>query len=258
MFERNALRENSSKIKIQYSSSLLKLIASVMMIIGTIGVAIIQNGVMKLDTYSTATLLEEFDDYGKEFWLATASLICMGIAALALPIYAHLLVEGIKKTSSIKGYAIRLCVLALISELPYDIAMRDSWFTMYSQNPVWGMLIALLMVYFLESFEKIKKFKGLLLKLIIITAAMLWVIMLNVNYGAGMVLVVAVLWLLQGNGALTTFAGVAASIIYFPAPFGFIFNYFYNGEKGSISRKVFYILYPAQLLIIGLIGKYLL
>lgn len=259
MFERNALSSNARTTKIQYSNYVLKVIASVMLLVGTFGVAILQNGIMDLGNYSSKTLLAAFEDMrGDVFGLATIIILCSGIAAFALPIFSYTLVEGYKRTSSLKKYVVRVLLLALISEVPYDLAMRDSWFTMYSQNPVWGVLIALLMLYFLNSFEKVKQFKGLLLRLVIIVAALLWVIMLNVSYGAGMVMVTAVLWILEGQGALTVCVGVIASLIYFPAPFGFFFNHFCTGDKGKGNRKLFYVLYPIQLLVLGLIGRYLL
>lgn len=257
MFEKNALGRNARKMKIQYSSFTLKAIAAVMTLLGTVGVAILQNGVMDLGSYSTETLLEAFYAEGSVFALATAGLFCSAVAAMSLPLYALLLIEGYKKTASYKKYVLRILVLALVSEIPYDLAMKDSWFTMYSQNPVWGVLLALLMLYFLDFFRNVKGFKGIVLKLLIVVAAVLWSVMLNVNYGIGMVFVTAVLWLMEGNGALTTFVGVIAALVYFPAPFGFLFNYFYNGEKGKEKRRWFYVFYPLQLLILGLIGKLL-
>lgn len=258
MFEGNALKNNARITKIQYSSFALKMIAAIMTVIGTIGVAILQNAVLGLDTYSTNSLLESLNTDSRIMALTTVIILCSGIAVLALPIYAHILLEGFRKTSSLKKYAMRLLILALISEVPYDLAMKDTWFTMASQNPAWGMLIALIMLYFLRHFENIKGFKGILLRLVILTAAILWMIMLNISYGAGLAMVVAVLWIFEGQGALTTFLGVIASLLYFPAPFGLIFNHFYNGEKGKNNRILFYVLYPVQLMIIGLVGKYLL
>lgn len=257
MFESNALGKNARQMKIQYSSFTLKVIAAAMMLIGTIGIAIVQNGIMDLGSYSTETLLSAFEEYGKVFWLGTLSIFMRGIMSLALPIYGFLLVEGYKKTSSVKKYSMRLFLLALVSEVPYDLAMQDTWFTMYGQNPVWGVLIAFIVLYFLNGFENVKKFKGVLLRLMIVVAGILWVWMLNVAYGPCMIMVVAVLWILDGNGIITTMAGVVASLLNFPAPLGFIFNHFYNGEKGKDNRKIFYVFYPLQLLILGLIGKVL-
>lgn len=258
MFERNALGSNARKMSIQYSSFTLKIIAAVCTVIGTIGVAILQNGVMNLGEYSTATLLEGFENNGKLFAFATIIILCSAVASIAVPIYSHLLIEGFNKTSSVKKYAIRILILAVVSEIPYDLAMQEKFFSMNSQNPVFGLLIAIVMIYFLNYFEQTKKFAGVLLKFFIVFAAVMWAAIFGVKYGITFILVTAIMWLLEGQGALTTFLAVIASLLSFPAPIGFVFNYFYNGDKGKGNRMIFYVLYPAQLLILGLIGKFLL
>lgn len=258
MFEKNALGKNAKTMKIQHSNTTLKIIAAVLTAIGTIGVAILQNGVMNIDSYSTKTLLEAFNNNGKVLGLATAVIFCAAISSFALPVYSLILMEGYKHTSSFKNYVIRIAVMAVVSEIPYNLAMRDKWFDVNSQNPMFAVLIALLMIYFLDYFDTVKKIKGILLKIFIVLAALAWTIFTVADGGVIFVLLTAVLWLLAGNGAFTTFMGVVVSVLQFPAPFGFIFNHFYNGEKGKVNRWVFYIFYPAHLLILGLIGKYLL
>lgn len=256
MFEKNALGGNARQMKIQYSSTTLKVIAAVMTIIGTVGVSILER-VMNLDNYSTETLLGSMSNLGSStFLMSTLILLCLGIQNMAIPIYAFLLVEGFKNTSDFGKYAIRLGLLAVVSEIPYDIGMRGQWIDWSEQNPVFGLLIALAVLYFLAYFEHIGKFKGVILKAVIVVAGIMWAMFIGTGMGAWvMILVVVVLWLLDGQGAFTTFMGVTASVLQFPAPFGFIFTHFYNGEKGNISRRIFYFIYPLQLLVLGLIGK---
>lgn len=257
MFERRSLGANARVSKIQYNNTALKVIAAVMTIIGTFGVAILER-VMGLDNYSTETLLQAMDSLTSNTMLmSTLILLCLGIQAMALPIYAILLIEGFKNTKDIGKYALRIGALAIVSEIPYDLAMRGQWVDWNEQNPVFGLLIALAVLYFIAYFDHLTKIKGVLLKVLIAAAGILWAMFLGTNWAAWtLVLVVAVLWMVQGNGALTTFAGVVASLFQFPAPFGFIFTHFYNGEKGKVNKWVFYIIYPAQLLILGVIGKY--
>ncbi len=254
MFERNVLGKSAGKTKLQYSSTTLKIIAAVLTLIGTFGVAILQNGILKLDYYSAETLLEAFQSDGGVFGIATAAIFCMGIANLAVPVYSLLLVEGYKHTSSYSKYLLRVGVLALLAELPYDFAMHGTWFYMDAQNPVIAIFLVLLMVYFIDYLSSVTGVKGYFLKMIIVAAAILWSVMLRVDYGITMVLVTAIFWLLNGNGAFTTFMAATVSLMKFPAPFGFIINHFYNGEKGEGNRWIFYIFYPVQLLILGLIS----
>ncbi|MBQ9118449.1 MAG: hypothetical protein IJY09_00125 [Lachnospiraceae bacterium] len=258
MFERNALGSNAKKMKIQYSGFVLKVIAAVMTIIGTVGVAILQNGVMNLDGYSTESLLEAMKTDSDVMGMSTLIVVCSGIASLALPMYVLQLIEGYRHTASYKNYLLRIGALAVISEVPYDLAMKDAWFTMDSQNPVFGLLIALLMIYFLDYVSEVPKFRGVMLKFFIVVAAVLWTVLFSIQSGLVLILVTAVMWIFAGNGMFTTFMAASVSILRFPAPFGFIFNHFYNGEKGAGSRKLFYVLYPLQLLVLGLVGKYCL
>ncbi|MBE5939318.1 MAG: hypothetical protein E7266_02880 [Lachnospiraceae bacterium] len=257
MFERNSLRANARRMKIQYSSYMLKTIAIMFTIIGTIGVAVIKNGLMSSGAYAGKTLADVSTKDMNLFMVVTTAVLCSAIAAMALPIYSLILIEGFKKTSSFKNYFIRIAIIAVITEIPYDIAMQDKIFTMESQNPVIGFLVALVMIYFIDRFEATGKLTNFVIKTAIIVAALLWMIMLNVDQGIVFVLVTAVLWILDGQGALRTFVAVIVSLfgLMLSTPIGFVVNHFYNGDKGEGNRKVFYVLYPLQFLIIGIIGK---
>ncbi|MDY3281602.1 TraX family protein [Dysosmobacter sp.] len=68
-------------------------------------------------------------------------LTCVG--RLAFPIFAFLLVEGYFHTHSLKRYAGRLFLFALLSEVPFDLVMGSTVFYPVHQNVLWTFLIGL-------------------------------------------------------------------------------------------------------------------
>ena len=75
-------------------------------------------------------------------------LTCIG--RLALPIFAFLLVEGYFHTKSLKKYAGRLFVFALLAEIPFNLMMGSSLFYPIHQNILWSFLIALGLIHLNE------------------------------------------------------------------------------------------------------------
>ena len=74
----------------------------------------------------------------------TVLVICEVVSWTAVPLYAWLLVQGYRHTHSVVQYGIRLLALAIISEVPYDMATSDKVWDMNSQNPVFALVIALI------------------------------------------------------------------------------------------------------------------
>jgi hypothetical protein len=92
-------------------------------------------------------------------------LTCVG--RLAFPIYAFMLVEGYFHTRNLKKYLLRLLVFALISEIPFDLAMGSTWFYPIHQNVLWSFLISLGLIHWNEK----ARAKGKLWRRILVGAA---------------------------------------------------------------------------------------
>jgi hypothetical protein len=71
-------------------------------------------------------------------------LIFRLIGRLAFPLYAFLISEGMKHTSSRKKYFMRLFFIALISQLVYVFAID------WKMNVIFGLLLGALSIYFIE------------------------------------------------------------------------------------------------------------
>lgn len=76
------------------------------------------------------------------------------IGRLAFPIYAFLIVEGYFHTKSLKRYMTRLLVFALISEIPFNLAIGGSLISPLYQNVLFTFLIALSLIWINEQARK--------------------------------------------------------------------------------------------------------
>lgn len=68
-------------------------------------------------------------------------LTCMG--RISFPMFAFMIVEGYFHTSNLKNYVKRLLIFALISEIPFNLAMGSSIFYPIHQNVLWSFLISI-------------------------------------------------------------------------------------------------------------------
>ena len=214
--------------------------------------------------------------------LAPTNMISLGsilqaVYYSAIPVFSFLLVEGVKHTLSLRSYATRIAILALVTELPYNLCMNGKLlgalslegglhfdFATFSLNPLFGTLLCLVVLYFFRRYAK-KTTQGICLGMIIWMVAFLWVGMLHLENANMMLVIVPVLWLCRNKkpmqvfcGCIATFMcsvfhmGTMASIGCFIAPLTFMLVHFYNGEKGEGNRYINYLAYPVILLAVGL------
>lgn len=114
------------------SGSSLKLIAIISMIIDHIGVAIV-------------SYLPGIDD--KNGLVYASYWILRLIGRIAFPIYLFLIVEGFQYTRNKLLYSIRLFIFAFISEIPFDLALKNTLFDWKHQNVFFTLFIGLLVIW---------------------------------------------------------------------------------------------------------------
>lgn len=232
--------------------------------VGIVGRSIFQNRLLGMGSVTTSQLLAAMDASSDVMMYATIGLLMQALETCAVPIFAYLLVEGWQHTSSKKNYALRVLGLAALSELPFNFAMGGKLLSLSSRNPVFGLVLCMLLLYFYGLYED-KCFKNNAIKLLVTVAAFLWAAMLKIEYGGCTVILTAVLWAYRGNSLMRNMAGATGAIVcmlYSPlflvAPMGMVAVHMYNGEEGADNRLVNYLAYPVILLAVGLIGTFFL
>ena len=105
----------------------LKMIAVITMLIDHTAASILEEMMQQMPSWGPITLSNLHQWY-------MLDLVLRGIGRMAFPIYCFLLVEGFTYTRSRAKYARRLFVFALISELPFDMALNKSIINMSYNN----------------------------------------------------------------------------------------------------------------------------
>lgn len=236
------------------SANWLKNAGTILTLIYFFGLTVIQNGLLHASSYTSAEFSELILKDNNAFMLAGAANICYLVGVAAVPIYAFLLVQGILNTSSIKKYVLTVLIFAVISEVPYDLAVSGKFFNPKDQNVLFTVLIALIMLWLLKTFEG----KGMVPKVIcflIAAGGCFWAVVLNCKFGGGFVLITAILFLLREKKGWSILLALAVSLIYATALFGFAPVALYSGERKNIEKKsskyFYYVFYPSMLIVLA-------
>lgn len=237
--------------------------AMIFLFAGILGRSIFQNAILGMGELSNEELLAAMEANPAGMVFLTSALICKIAESCAAPLLCFLLVEGYQRTSSFEKYLVRMAGLALVCELPYNLAMDGSLLHLSSRNPVFGMVIGLVMLHFFSRFPE-KSIKDILMKLLIFVAAFLWCVMLRIDQGSCLVIFVGILWLARNRSnlrALYAFAGAMActlfSTYYLGACLSSILLHRYNEEQVEQNRVFNYAFYPVCLLVLGIVAKFL-
>ena len=244
---------NIPGLELHLHPNLVKWIGFVCILLGTISTAVIQLGILGLDLNAGEAALEAISaDTGLTAWANIAAGLTM-VSYVALPIYGKLVYEGSCRTSDSKAYLIRLVALALISESPYDLTTAGVWMNMGSQNPVWGIALAALMLSIFRQHAQPGP-RGSILQCLVMLMAAAWVLVLRCQYGIYIILLASMFHIFSFKKNLTTLGGALITLVQFPAPMGMFAVHWYDGDKGKPHKYLFYILYPAHLIVFAVIA----
>lgn len=171
------------------------------------------------------------------------------IGRLAFPIFAYTLVEGFIYTHDVYKYMIRLGVLALLSEIPFDLAFFNTTLELSHQNVFFTLLLGVFLLHLLI------KTPGKFRKAIWIIAFLLLSEYLHTDYSSMGLLMILVYYYFRENKVLKLMLIAAINVFLM----GYIQVYailamipiaFHNGKQGLKCKWFFYGFYPIHLLII--------
>lgn len=250
-------RLSSSRPTSGLHSGNLRAWAMLFAIAGIVSRSILQNRLLGVGSNSMQDLLQMMQSSDTAMIIATVSLVLQAVETVAVPIFVFLLAEGFQHTSDWKKYFLRVAGLAVLTEIPYDLAMNGKVLEFGKQNPVLGLVLCMVLLYLFRRFAGKK-----LICIVMALAGLLWALMLKVDHGIPMILMICVIHLFRNKRMFMGFSGMAAAALctglspfYLIAPMGFLAIHFYNGEPGNSSKIVNYLFYPVALLVIGLVAK---
>ncbi len=199
------------------------------------------------------------------------------IGRIAFPIFAFLIVEGFFNTRNVRRYELRLLIFALISEIPFDLAFNGTVLEFRSQNVFFTLFLGLVMIDLISLVrEKISPYLGgIVLEIVILLGFIMLAFLMRTDYSGGGVLLIycfyrfrdmhLIKYILFGLICLLFYTRIELYALLAVIPL-LLYNGkrgfrqsggLYSGKKGPASQLVkylFYIFYPAHLLIIHFIA----
>lgn len=205
-------------------------------------------------------------------------LTCIG--RLAFPIFAFMIVEGYFHTKNLKKYVRRLLLFAILSEIPFNLALGSRIFYPIHQNVLWSFLISIGLIYWNEKVKEKQGWKRLLVGAASVGIGYVAGLITFVDFYNAGILTVLVFYFMRSKkwwcyiGQLLCLwyinfemlGGFAYEVSIFGEPLliarqgiallALIPIWLYKGKQGYYSKRLqyfYYAFYPVHLLILGVI-----
>lgn len=182
-------------------------------------------------------------------------LRCIG--RLSFPVFCFLLTEGFFHTKNVEKYMVRLGLFAILSEIPYDLAFRGNLLDFERQNVFFTLFIGLALMYAMQ------KSCETWIKVVEVLLAMWIASTLHTDYNLKGILLISIFFFTRNSSCLRFLGNIVWNFMWGIS----IQNYgglasipiaLYNGEKGPSMKYFFYVFYPAHLLLLYGISKWIM
>ena len=231
------------------NSSMLKLIAIAAMLLDHITKFYFFHFTRVTATWPTATL---FTIAGRA--ISFHQLLLM-FGKFAFPLFAYQLIVGFEKTHDRKKYGIRLFILALVSEIPFDLMTHWTLFDSQHNNVIITLFMGFLALCSLEYF----KHDRIISFLVVLTLFMASRYM-NADYRTAGFLYILLIYGLRKEKILQCIVSPVLLPMKLMVFLSLVLTVFYNGKRGFLKapfwKYFFYAFYPLHMLVIYLLSRY--
>lgn len=195
-------------------------------------------------------------------------LRCVG--RLAFPMFAFMAVEGFFHTKSFKNYLLRLLLLAVISEIPFNLLVGGTLFYPEKQNVIWTLMLGLCCIWAFEFGKSAKSARELALCGLVMVGSFAAAVILKVDYSGAGVLLMLMFYLLRneknkvwrfvllGMAILALLGGLSPDLSQQDfAVLSLVFIWLYDGRQGvhgKLVKAANYLFYPVHMLILVLLA----
>jgi len=131
--------------------------------------------------------------------LPYAPMVLTALGRIAFPIFAFLIAEGHARTRDLRQYRKRLLLLAVVTELPFNLMCSGSILYPFHQNVIWTFLLASVCIGFVQKAQEKKTISAILKACGVVLLGYLAGYVLFVDYHGEGVLTVLVFWLFRGG-----------------------------------------------------------
>lgn len=221
------------------SGSSLKLIALITMLIDHVCAIYILNGTTSIKEIALPLVIIEI------------ALRLLG--RISFTIYCFLVIEGYIHTHNKANYFIRLFLLALLSEVPFDLFFYGSKLNSSHQNTVFTLATGLLAILLIDKFSNYKNNKYLL-QITSVCCLSILSEMLHFDYGFFGIIFICSMYVFRNNQKRQF---IVSSLPLFFCGFGQIFGILgfipiskYNKCRGLNIKYLFYLFYPLHLIVL--------
>lgn len=246
--------------KFEITGTGIKALAAATMLIDHIGAGLLLYWLRQQTTYT-----------GQIAQLETLYWTMRRIGRMAFPLYCYMLVEGYLHTKDLKKYVLRILAMGLISEVPFDLALKWKPVDWAHNNVMWelslGLTVLLLMDTVLYKLEDVISDYQVrrMLRVAVMLLGMLIGHLTRFDYSAGGIACISVMYFLYGDTKEQRLMSYAAGVLMLALMCGeievFAFAmlipiYFYEGHRGRDSKALrvfFYTFYPIHLIAIYLV-----